>query len=141
MIRRYKEIWFGLSFGLGAILIDAAMHSQMSGSAFIGELFSFHTEMLVYRVLFLAFGMTLGWLLWRNSRKERQFRVLQGSFRQLRSDLSPLLVMNYSRLQILFGGREIALLSEEAQSTLRAVHADVRKMQGIVERADSPADQ
>lgn len=139
MIGRYKEIWFGLSFGLGAIVIDAAMHSQMSGRAFIEELFSFHFEMFVYRVLFLAFGLSLGYLLWRNSRQERQFRILQESFRQLGSELRPVLVMNYSRLQILFGGREIALLSEEAQTTLRAVHADVRRLQSILERADSAA--
>lgn len=139
MIKRYKEVWFGLSFGFGAILIDTAMHSQMSGSAFIEELFSFNFEMLVYRILFLAFGLSLGWLLWRNSRQERQFRLLQESFLQLHSDLRPVLVMNYSRLQILFGGREIALLSEEAQNTLRAMHADMRKLQSILERAESLA--
>lgn len=141
MIRRYKEVWFGLSFGLGAILIDSAMHSQMSGSAFIGELFSFHFDMFVYRILFLAFGLGLGWLLWRNSRQERQFRLLQKSFRRLGSDLRPVLAMNYSRLQILFGGREIALLSEEAQNSLRAVHADVRRLQSILDRADSAATE
>lgn len=141
MIRRYKELWFGLSFGLGAVLIDAAMHAQMSRQSFMEELLSLNLEMAVYRILFLGFGLSLGWLLWRNNRQEREFRAIQSAFRHLRAEVTPVLVMNYSRIQVLFLRPELSSSSEEVQSMLRALHADIRKLQMIFEREELPVER
>lgn len=34
MLQRYKEIFFGLLFGVGAGVIDAAMHARMEQGSF-----------------------------------------------------------------------------------------------------------
>ncbi|PYX63289.1 MAG: hypothetical protein DMG74_17580 [Acidobacteria bacterium] len=35
-----------------------------------------HRPMLFYRVVFLLFGLVLGWLLWQKNKRERDFRRL-----------------------------------------------------------------
>lgn len=135
MIKRFKELWFGIAFGIGAIFIDAAMHATMSGSTFLEELFSARPEMLFYRALFLSFGLSLGWMIWLNNRKEREFRDLKNAFDSLRSEMAPVLVMSYSRLLLLLGNTEVATLPPEATRLLGEIQADVRRLKDLVEKS------
>ena len=76
---KYKEILFGTSFGVGVSLIDVKMHASMADSDLLTELIQPTVMMAAYRVLFLAFVVTLGLLLWLRSRRERAFRDLSSS--------------------------------------------------------------
>ncbi len=133
MLRKFKEIWFGVLFGVGAVVIDAAMHAQMSRHSFLDELAAPSVEMIFYRVIFLAFGCVLGWLLWRNSRQEREVRWHKEVFQRFRSDLRPLLVMSYSRLELILTRPESASFSREVIDILQTLHEDIRRMKSAVE--------
>jgi len=65
MLQRYKEVFYGLLFGLGASVIDVFMHASMEQQGFWMELIHPQPIMVAYRVFFIAFGLALGGLLWR----------------------------------------------------------------------------
>jgi hypothetical protein len=84
MLQRYKEIFYGLLFGLGTSVIDVFMHASMEQQGFWTELFRPQLAMVAYRASFIAFGLALGWLLWRRNRVERDFRSLLENVEQFR---------------------------------------------------------
>lgn len=132
MFRRFKEIWYGAIFGIGTVLIDVSMHSRMSDRSFLDELMALHGEMVFYRLLFLSFGLALGWFLWRNNRREREFRELQDRFARFQHQLSPLLTVTYSRLQTALTHPESTLLSSEISKHLQMVHEDIRRLKTMI---------
>ncbi len=83
MIRRYKEIFFGLLLGLAMWASDALMHTMMPMSgkdhqpAFVQELLYPDGPQLITRLLFVAFALFIGWLLWRSNKREREVRDLE----------------------------------------------------------------
>jgi len=64
MLQEYKEIFFGIAFGIGAFVIDTAMDAAAEGTSYFGEL-SAHPTMILYRAVFILLGLALGWLLWQ----------------------------------------------------------------------------
>jgi hypothetical protein len=60
MFQKYKEIFYGLLFGIGAGIIDANMHARMERGSFWSELIRPQPAMIFYRVLFVFFGLALG---------------------------------------------------------------------------------
>lgn len=85
---KYKEVIFGALFGIGASLIDVAMHATMRSGDFLTELIHPTPVMAVYRILFLAFGVGLGVVLWLRNRSERDFRQMSASFDALRKNIA-----------------------------------------------------
>jgi len=83
MIKRYKEIFFGFLLGLAMWASDALMHTMMPMSgkdhqpAFMEEFLSPDGPQLITRLLFLAFALFIGWLLWRSNKREREERDLE----------------------------------------------------------------
>lgn len=83
MIKHYKEIFFGLLLGLVMWGADAIMHTMMPMSdenhqpAFVEELFFPDGLQLITRLLFVAFALFLGWVLWRSNQRERAVRDLE----------------------------------------------------------------
>jgi len=83
MIRRYKEIFFGLLLGLAMWVADAQMHTAMPMAvrgyqpSLAEELISPDGPQLVTRLLFVSFALFLGWLLWRSNQRERAVRDLE----------------------------------------------------------------
>jgi len=75
-LREFREIVYGSLFGLGAAAIDVVMHSRMHGQQFVEEILHPGPAMAFYRALYVAFGIILGWALWRRNKKERRFRLL-----------------------------------------------------------------
>ena len=73
MLTTYKEIVYGAAFGFIALVLDTAMDAKSAGQSFLAELGT-HPGMMLYRLLFLFFGIFLGWLLWRNNQRERDMR-------------------------------------------------------------------
>lgn len=83
MLKRYKEILFGLLLGLVMWGADALMHTRMPMGAkdhqptLAEELLYPDVPQLVTRLLFIGFALFLGWLLWRNNQRERAVRDLE----------------------------------------------------------------
>lgn len=88
MLTRYKEIFFGIGLGLGALLIDASMHSSMDQRRFFEELVRPNSTMLFYRGLYLIFGAALGWLLWQRNKREREFRGLSELYKRFHQEIA-----------------------------------------------------
>jgi hypothetical protein len=80
VLRKFREILYGALFGLGAVTIDIVMHAKMHGQGLIEEIMHPEPWMAFYRGLYFAFGVILGWALWRSNKKERRFRVLLKQF-------------------------------------------------------------
>lgn len=82
MLKRYKEIIYGLLLGLAMWIIDAAMHAQLgsdvySSSSFMDELVRPGAPQLLFRSVFLFVGIAFGWALWRSNWSERELRALE----------------------------------------------------------------
>lgn len=138
MLRPFKEIWYGAFFGIGAILIDVNMHSRMRDLSFWDELTAITGEMAYYRLIYLAFGLTAGWLMWRNNQRERKFRALQERFEHFRGQVSPLVTMIYSRIQIVLTRPEHSALSQELTDALQAAHGDLLRLKSTISEESNP---
>jgi len=105
LIRRYKEIIFGVGLGLLMWGIDAAMHVRMSAEAdlpasFVAELFSPGATQAFFRALFLLIASAFGFALWRANWRERELRALEEAIisfhRQL--DSPAMRIVNHVRM-------------------------------------------
>lgn len=132
MILRYKEVFYGILFGLGAVVIDTVMHSRMLNRTLWEELTTANPEMVFYRVLFLVFGSTAGWLMWHSNQRERDFRALATRFSQFRSRLAPLVTMTYSRLQVALTHADSNTLPKELTDALQAVYQDLHRLKSAI---------
>lgn len=85
MIKRYKEILFGLLLGLTMWIADAQMHTMMPAEsaeqrpALAEELFSPDGPPLVVRLFYFGFALFAGWLLWRSNQSERSVDDLENT--------------------------------------------------------------
>ena len=128
---KYKEVIFGTLFGIGASLIDTAMHATMADSDFFTELIHPTLVMAAYRVLFLAFGVGLGVLLWLKNRRERAFRELSSSFEALRRNvLSPsmLVHVNLQTLLMQYGTN----FPDDAMAVIRMAYENSAAVQRVL---------
>lgn len=128
---KYKEIVFGTLFGVGASLIDAAMHASMADSDFFTELIHPTLVMAAYRILFLTFGVGLGVVLWLRNRRERAFRDLSLSFEALRRNLIPPSMLVHVNLQTLLM-QHGASLSDEALTVARTAYESSTAVQRVL---------
>lgn len=126
MFRHYKEIIYGLIFGLGAAGIDTFVDATMEHKAF----WDFSLGMVLYRGLFVLFGLILGWLLWRNNQSERQFRSLTEAVEKLQHDLGPPTVIIHAQTQLLLT-KLGSPLPPETEAIVRSIHEQSLKLQSI----------
>lgn len=131
MLQRYKEIVYGLLFGLGAGVIDTVMHAQMTDRSFWEELVRPQSAMIFYRVLFLFFGLALGWLLWLKNKRERDFRKLTETVARFHREIGGPALLMHTRLQLLLMGQDWHL-SPEAELAVRFVYERSLEIQAIV---------
>jgi len=127
MLRHYKEIFYGLIFGLGAAGIDSFVDAITEHKAF----WDFGLGMLLYRGLFVLFGFILGWLLWRNNQSEREFRSLIGSIQKLQSEIGPPTVIIHAQTQLLLT-ESAGPLPPEIEPIVRSIHEQSLKLQSTV---------
>lgn len=77
MIKRYKEIFFGLLLGLAMWVADAQMHAMMPANSanaqasLVEEIFFPSDLPLTIRTLYVSFALLVGWLLWRSNQQEQ----------------------------------------------------------------------
>lgn len=126
MLRRYKEIFYGLIFGLGAACIDTLVDASTQHIAF----WDFGLGMLLYRAVFVLFGVLLGWLLWRNNQSERESRSLIETVQKLQANIGPPTVIIHAQTQLLLT-KSGAALSPEIEGIVRSIHEESMKLQSI----------
>ncbi len=126
MLRRYKEIFYGLLFGLGAACIDTLVDAGTQHRAF----WDFGLGMLLYRAVFVLFGFTLGWLLWRNNQSEREFRSMIETVQKLQANIGPPTVIIHAQTQLLLT-QSGAPLPPEIEGIVKSIHEQSMKLQSI----------
>jgi hypothetical protein len=126
MLRQYKEIIYGLIFGVGAAFIDTFVDATTENKAF----WDFGVGMLFYRALFVLYGLILGWLLWRANQRERESRSLAAALEQLQHDIGPPAVIIHSQTQLLLTKSDPPL-PPQVEAIVRSIHEQSLKMQSI----------
>lgn len=124
MLKRYREIFYGVLFGIGAACIDMFTDAKMQGKQF----WDVSAGMTLYRMLFVLFGCILGWLLWRKNQRERQYRSLLAAIEKLRGQIGPPAVMIHAHTQSLLAKPGL-LLPPDAEAVLRAIYEESQKLQ------------
>jgi hypothetical protein len=126
VLRRHREIFYGLLFGFGAAVIDTFIDSKTQGTPF----WDFSVGMTLYRFCFVIFGFVMGWLLWRKNESERGARLLQDQLQALQKEIGAPITMIHAEAQLLLGGSKLQL-SPEVQSVIRIIYEQSQKLQSI----------
>jgi hypothetical protein len=126
VLKRHREIFVGLLFGVGAALLDILIDALAQNKPY----WDVPLGMILYRLLFILFGLVLGWLLWRKNTSERKFRSLQDQVQELRQKIGGPATMIRTQAQLLLG-RDASQLSPEVQSTVRIIYEQSQKLQSI----------
>lgn len=131
MFQKYKEILFGLAFGIGAVVIDTGMDAMANGNSLMDEVAE-HPAMLLYRAAFLVLGLALGWLLWQRNRRERKFRQLAEAVRRLQQECGTQALLLRSTLQTLLT-RDDLHLSDGASQLVQEAYQRSQELKRIAE--------
>ena len=137
MFQKYKEIVYGLLFGVGAAVIDTLMHAQMTGRSFWAESVNPQPTMIFYRVLFLFFGLALGWLLWQKNKRERDFRQLTDALERFHRELCAPALLMHTKLQVLLTRQDFHL-SREAEEAVRFAYERSLEIQALAKEKLPP---
>ena len=97
------------------------MHATMRSGDFLTELIHPTPVMAVYRILFLAFGVGLGVVLWLRNRSERDFRELFVLFDALRKNITESAMLVHADLQVLLMQYE-GRIPDDALAVIRATY-------------------
>ena len=134
MLNDYKEIIYGVIFGIAAAMLDTALDARGERQSLAGEIGG-HPVMMIYRVLFVLLGFFIGWLLWRNNQRERQFRSLVEQIRRFYQAYEAQALVLHTNLQLLLT-RNLGLPPED-EALLRSTYEKSRDLQASVkERPD-----
>jgi uncharacterized protein HemX len=136
MFQKYKEVFFGLAFGIGAFLIDTAMDASADGNSLLDEIAE-HPGMLVYRFVFIALGLGLGWVLWQRNRREREFRQLAEMLRKLQHECASQALLLRATLQNLLI-RDDMHLSDPASQLVQEAYQRSQELERIAEQKLPP---
>lgn len=128
MLPRYKEIFYGLLLGVGATLIDLVMHAQMEGRSLWTELIHPQPMMVLYRLLFIAFGLSVGWSLWQKNKRERDFRQLAQVLARFQREIVSPAFLIHGKLQVLMM-REDFRFPPEAMEIIRFVYEQAQTIE------------
>ena len=126
MLRRHREIFYGLLFGFGAAVIDTIIDSKTQNRSF----WDVSIGMTLYRLCFVIFGFVLGWLLWRRNESERGFRLLEDRLQALQNEIGAPVTVIHAQTQLLLGGSRLQL-PPEVQSTIRIIYEQSQRLQSI----------
>jgi hypothetical protein len=126
VLRRHREIFYGLLFGFGAAVIDTLIDSKTQDKSF----WDVSMGMTLYRLCFVIFGFILGWLLWRKNESERGFRLMQDQLQRLHKEIGAPATVIHAQTQLLLGASELQF-SPEVQSVIRIIYEQSQKLQSI----------
>jgi predicted histidine transporter YuiF (NhaC family) len=138
MFQKYKEILFGLAFGIGAVFIDTGMDAMTDGNSLMDEVAE-HPRMMLYRTVFIVLGLALGWLLWQRNRRERRFRQLDEALRRVQQEIGTQALLFRATLQTLLI-RDDLHLSDAASKLVQEAYQRSQELQRISEQKLPPVD-
>jgi hypothetical protein len=130
MVQKYKEIFYGMLFGVGAAIIDSIMDARAEGLGLWDELIQ-HPGMLLYRILFVLLGLVFGWLLWQKNKRERDFRDLDEMLHRFRQECGGTAFVMHTKLQVLLTRQDLHL-SNEAEGLIRSIYERSQDLQTLV---------
>ncbi len=130
MFQKYKEIVYGIVFGIGAACLDTLMDSRIAGNSFGAE-FSLHPTMLVYRSVFVILGIVIGWLVWKNNVGARKFRRLAEAANRFHQDCARYTLLIQTKLQLLLT-RDDLHLHPEARQLIETSYQGCQKLQSEI---------
>jgi hypothetical protein len=136
MLQKYKEITYGVAFGMGAAIMDTALDAHMEDQRFWSELVGRPT-MLLYRCLFLVFGLILGWLLWQKNKRERDFRHLTETLKRFHEEYRKNAVLMHVKLQVILTKKDLHL-SREAEELIQYVYQRSQELQALAKEELPP---
>jgi hypothetical protein len=131
MFQKYKEIFFGLAFGIGAVIIDTLMDAIAEGNGYLGELTA-HPAMMLYRCVFILLGLAMGWLLWQRNRTEREVRRLLETLQRMQQQYGNQGLLVCSTLQTVLTRNDLAL-SDEVRQLLQDTYHRAHELMRIAE--------
>jgi hypothetical protein len=131
MLSDYKEIVYGVAFGVAAAILDTALDAHAEAQSLTGEIGG-HPVMLLYRGLFVVLGFFIGWLLWRNNQRERQFRTLVEQVRKFYQEYEAQAVVLHTDLQLLL--TKNLKLALEDETLLRTTYEKSRELQTLAKQ-------
>ena len=130
MFQKYREIFYGGVIGLGAAGLDTFTDGVSQGNSFADEIAE-HPSMMLYRAIFLLFGLAIGWLVWRNRRRERDFQRVFANAERLQQACSKQSLLINTKIQVLLT-RDDFHLTPEAQELLRGIYDSSKEIQTLV---------
>lgn len=124
----YKEIFYGVTFGLGAAALDTFIDARITGDSFLSEIAG-HPGMMIYRILFVIYGLLLGWVLWKNNQREREIRRLMEDVRRFHHEYESHALVLHTNLQTLL--TKGLSVSPEAEALIRSTYEKSRELQAL----------
>jgi hypothetical protein len=127
LLRRYKEIIYGLLLGLAMWVVDAAMHAQLGAqiqsAGLADELVRPGATQLLFRSVFVIISLILGWSLWHSNWRERELRALEDAIvafhRQL--DSPAMRIVSHTRMLL---GRPSVTRDDAARTMAESIGDD-----------------
>lgn len=132
MLKRYKEIIYGILLGVGAWIIDAAMHAQLAVDAhhsgsFAQELLQPGATVFVFRAVFLFIATAFGWALWRSNWRERELRAIEDAIVAFHRRLDTPTMRIVSHIRML-QGRPCVARDDVAREVAESISDDARQI-------------
>jgi hypothetical protein len=136
MLQKYKEILYGVAFGVGAAIIDTAMDAHIQGHGVWVEIIQ-HPPMLFYRSMFVFFGLALGWLLWQKNKRERDFRHLTRTLERFHRECGTNVLLLHTKLQVLLTRNDLRL-PHEAEELVQFAYQRSQALQTLLKEKLPP---
>ncbi len=137
MLKRYKEMIFGLLLGLTMWVLDAAMHAQLGGEihshGFLAEMFQPGPTQLLFRGFYVVLATVFGWYLWRANWRERELRALENAITAFHRQLDSPALRIASQSRILQGRQSVAR-DTTAMSSAQAIAEDARLIDELAQQ-------
>lgn len=128
MLSNYKEIAYGIAFGVGAAALDTVIDAGSAGHGFFAELAT-HPGMILYRGLFVLYGFLLGWLLWSNHKRDRELEELMERCQRFLQEYEAQAVVLHTNLQLLL--TKNLQLPPDAEALVRSTYDKSRDLQSL----------
>ncbi|MFL6439092.1 MAG: hypothetical protein ACJ71Q_16055 [Terriglobales bacterium] len=126
MLSSYREIVYGVALGVAAAVFDTILDAKAESQSFAGEITS-HPAMMLYRALFVLFGFLIGWLVWRNRKREHDLHRLMEEMRRFHHEYEARAVVLHTNLQLLLS--KAMNLSPDGEALLRSTYEKSRELQ------------
>jgi hypothetical protein len=131
MLSSYKEIVYGIALGVGAAVLDTVLDAKAESQSLAGEIGT-HPAMMLYRALFVLFGFIVGWLVWRNRKREHELHRLMDEARRFHHEYEARAIVLHTNLQLLL--TKALNLPPDGEALLRSTYEKSRELQALAKR-------